>query len=187
MQSSKKGLIVMDIDDTMMSDSPYSIRPYLREFLQRVSNDYDLAIWTAASHSRVVTFLTILNQFVDWKFIWDIEACPKDSDHYGIKDLRTVCRAFGIAPEKMILIDDEPDQYDFNTPLGFRVIQAPIYTPIAEDHFFYDLLSRFSPSAASPFPISAAIPIPISAPSSVPSSAPAQSPRSKKKMNISLS
>jgi hypothetical protein len=142
MESSKKGLIVMDIDDTMMGGRPAVIRPYMRDFLCRISKEYDLAIWTAGWHSRVTRFLTVLNLPIEWKLILDIDACLCESCYYGIKDLRTVCELLSISPEKVILIDDEPEQNAFNTSLGFRVIQPPAFDANhpQEDHFFRDLL-----------------------------------------------
>lgn len=68
---SKKTLL-LDIDYTLMDQN--TPRPYLKEFLERMKEKFEIRLFTAASHSRVTDVCRVLiHDFkMDREFVRDI-------------------------------------------------------------------------------------------------------------------
>jgi RNA polymerase II subunit A small phosphatase-like protein len=123
-----KHLLILDIDESLVysRENPldpnfnfqldsYQVtkRPFLDEFINRVVDWFDVAIWTAATDDYAQEI--IQQVFPDphqLKFIWSRKRCAlrfdyEKGDYYWVKDLKKVKR-LGYELEKVLVIEDEP-------------------------------------------------------------------------------
>lgn len=88
-------------------------RPYLDEFLARVWESYDVAVWSAGGSLYVEpTVAFLMKDLPKPVFVWSGWRTTRRFDHetheaYYIKDLKKV-RKKGFAKERMLIVEDLP-------------------------------------------------------------------------------
>ena len=86
-------------------------RPNLKSFLDSVSVEFDLAIWSSASSDYVAAIASKLGKLVpEWQFVWSRMRCverlhPEQMTTLFIKDLRKVKRR-GYDLNRVLIVDD---------------------------------------------------------------------------------
>lgn len=122
-------LLILDIDETLIHgreeplDRPcefragqYHIyeRPHLSQFLDVVSEQYDLACWSSATHDYLeIVVNTITNNLAEpLLFVWDRSRCTRRTDftlqeEYFLKDLQKIKKK-GFDLERVLILEDEP-------------------------------------------------------------------------------
>jgi TFIIF-interacting CTD phosphatase-like protein len=121
----KKYLLIVDLDETLIHTAYYRIaggnlksqrglfslyeRPHLRGFLDRCSNDYDLAIWSAskADYVRWIIRVTVLVEY-DFVFIKTRKHCKRIFSKHGNVEYQKDITPFLSQYEKVIILDDFP-------------------------------------------------------------------------------
>jgi RNA polymerase II subunit A small phosphatase-like protein len=132
--ANQRPLLILDLDETLLHSSEATLdrpcdfrlgqffayrRPYVNDFLERVSAYYDLAVWTSASQAYAELAVTALFSHVPpVKFVWSAARCVRRYDHelmshYHVKDLRKV-KKLGYALERILVIDDSPEKLERN-------------------------------------------------------------------------
>ncbi len=121
----KRKLMVLDLDETLIHTAYTPIegtelkarrgyfylyeRPFLKEFLDRCSTEYDLAIWSAskADYVRWIIRSTVLSEY-SFVFINTRKNCKRIFGNGGrveyLKDLTAYLPLY----EKVIMLDDVP-------------------------------------------------------------------------------
>lgn len=123
---------MLDLDETLwygveaVADEPvrFQLRPYLGQFLEQVAQDYDLAVWTAATVDWMRYGLNILHAQTDFDlagravFLWDRTRCSWRRGEDGDLQWRKPVRKFRTGwlraryPRGRILaVDDVPRNY----------------------------------------------------------------------------
>jgi RNA polymerase II subunit A small phosphatase-like protein len=126
-------LLILDLDETLVyaakedvprvdfSVGPYDVmkRPHLDPFLEKVSEWFDLAVWTSssASYARVVVG-EIFPRPDELKFVWCSDRCTVRYDHdtgeySGTKYLRKL-KKMGYRLERVLMLDDTPGKHTRN-------------------------------------------------------------------------
>jgi TFIIF-interacting CTD phosphatase-like protein len=124
--SSKRPLLVLDLDETLIFGSevelqrpadfrigPFHLyrRPHLASFLKAVSACYDLAVWSSASADYVSGIARELAKVgIDWCFVWSRVRCverldPETCEVQFLKDLKKVKR-LGYGLDRVLIVDD---------------------------------------------------------------------------------
>ncbi|GHF50364.1 RNA polymerase II subunit A small phosphatase-like protein/ubiquitin-like domain-containing CTD phosphatase 1 [Deinococcus metalli] len=132
MTSFPRPLLVLDLDETLWygmeatddADIQFSLRPHLGLFLDHVSQDFDLAVWTAASGDWMRRGLSVLHAETGFDlagravFLWDRERCSWRRGEDGELRQRKPARKFRAGwlraryPRGRILaVDDVPGNY----------------------------------------------------------------------------
>ncbi|HOY31068.1 MAG TPA: HAD family hydrolase [Bacteroidales bacterium] len=153
-----KTLLILDIDETLLHSSYQEIqrsadlkfrgiciyfRPYLKEFLEACFKNYDVAVWSSARAEYVKYILGNLTGLSTFSFIKTRKNCRSVIKQPGLfshmkryyeKDINKV-----ISHEKIIVIDDSPDQIKIKS--GFTIV-IPIkrYLGETDDTALKDLL-----------------------------------------------
>ena len=145
MNITKRKLLILDLDETLLFSSTQSLerkedfkvagyyvylRPGLDTFLKFCFINYDVAVWTSSSSDYAE--LVIKNIFQDsskLKFIWSRERCTQKYNHernqyYWIKNLIKVKR-IGFDLTSVIMIDDSPEKLERN--YGNHIYITPYY------------------------------------------------------------
>jgi len=155
--SRKKPLLVLDLDETLIHSSTYPInteciyieefgyyvykRPFLDYFLTEVSKYYDIGIWSAGTDDYVETIIDmILPVDVDPIFVFGRSMCQlKNVDGYRVfvKPLR-ILQDFGYCLSKMLIVDDTPQKCVEN--FGNAIIPNP-YLFNTSDRELLDILA----------------------------------------------
>jgi TFIIF-interacting CTD phosphatase-like protein len=152
----KRKLLVLDLDETLIHTaySPLSSgcliaqqgyfylyeRPYLKEFLDRCSTAYDLAIWSASKvdYVRWIIRSTVLSEFA-FVFVNTRKNCKrvfaKDGRVEYIKNLSPYITQY----EKVIMLDDVPKMV---IPIGC-CIKAPEFKGGADEFLLTHLNDIF--------------------------------------------
>ncbi len=121
----KRNLLILDLDETLIHTAYAPIpggdvksqrgyfylyeRPHLKEFLDRCSAEYDLAIWSAskADYVRWIIRSTVLSDYV-FAFVNTRKNCKRIFGNGGrveyLKDLRPYLGRY----EKVMMLDDVP-------------------------------------------------------------------------------
>ncbi len=150
----KRKLLVLDLDETLIHTSYQPIlgadlksqkgyfylyeRPFLKDFLDRCSAEYDLAIWSAskADYVRWIIRSTVLSEY-SFEFINTRKDCKRIFGNGGrveyLKDLTACLPQY----EKVIMLDDVPKMV---TPIEC-CIKAPEFRGAA-DEFLLMLLNN---------------------------------------------
>ncbi|MCX6216377.1 NIF family HAD-type phosphatase [Spirosoma sp.] len=143
-------ILLLDIDYTTFHES--TPRPFLKEFLERVTGQYNVYFFTAARHQRITEVCRIL--YHQLKLSDDIvqkmnryslsrDNCPMISHrtdlggYIDVKCLRKAAEVLGVDISEILLIDDAPI-YD-NPDRDYR-IQAPGFSGNPEDKYLLTLL-----------------------------------------------
>lgn len=143
-------ILLLDIDHTTFYES--TPRPYLREFLERVTQQYEVYFYTAAGGQRVRQACQILSYDLKLSrkivgpmncFSLTYQNCSTiihktDSGAFiEVKCLRKAAAILEVDVSDIILIDDAPI-YD-NPDREFR-IQAPGFSGEVDDNYLLTLL-----------------------------------------------
>ncbi len=134
-------LLILDLDETLICGteqelpSPpdfrvahYAIyrRPHLMAFLDYCFSDFAVAVWTSSSHSYASQVAAHLFRGRNLLFLWTAERCTQrynrdTAEHYALKNLRKI-RQFGISLERVLMVDDSPEQLERNYGNHIRII-----------------------------------------------------------------
>ena len=150
MQDSKKWLIVLDLDDTIIHTVQtirginVALRPYVREFVSAFSSKCEFAIWSKGNKSYVRKVTSFFNKFridgeiipfeVDWFFIWGLEDCVE-----GEKILSKISTVYPIYNRSnTIFIDDSVLNFKYNQ--DWYCIPVPKFIGYDYDTTFLRLL-----------------------------------------------
>jgi TFIIF-interacting CTD phosphatase-like protein len=137
----KERTLLLDIDYTLFyNEKP---RPYLKEFLIRANETYNLGFYTAASSIRIAEVCRVLYHQLgfDIDFINELrltslhrDNCPMIEIESGasVKSLIKASQILNVPVETIILLDDNP-KYD--NPHADQVIQAEGYMGEEDDDY----------------------------------------------------
>lgn len=168
-QPATRPLLVLDLDETLWHgvsdigapDIPrFLLRPHLQAFLESVSQQYDLAVWTAASedwmraglHSiRAETHFDLAERAF---FLWHRERCTWRRNEQGEYELRKPARKFKAnwirslyPPERILAVDDLASNYR----CGYgHLIRVQTWTGDPEDHDLQLLAAYLTAIATEP-------------------------------------
>jgi len=124
-----KPLLILDLDETLVHSAEHVLespadfcfdeffvyrRPFLAEFLDTVSEWFNLAVWSSASGPYVRTLVGHLLDDRSLEFVWARDRCTRRFDaearqDYWVKNLEKVKRK-GIPLERVLIIDDSPEK-----------------------------------------------------------------------------
>ena len=127
----KEKLLILDLDETLIYsvESPleklpdFSFgqfctykRPYLKEFLQFCFNNFEVAVWTAATESYAVEIVkNIFEKNQIPTFFWSRVRCSFSYDEELRESILTKkmwkIRRKGYDLKKVIVVDDSPEQW----------------------------------------------------------------------------
>lgn len=141
MENSKNKLIILDLDETLIHCTPFEfendydfkidknrcrIRTGLTEFITKIAEHFELAIWSSAPDEYVQEISAIIKPTnIEFKFIWGKSKCSIDEesndmystgydDTNSIKDLRLVNSEFAYSLDNILIIDDTPQKARLN-------------------------------------------------------------------------
>lgn len=121
-------LLVLDLDETLIfsTEEPLArppdhrvgpfhvyIRPHLHRFLTEIAEDYELAVWSAATEDYVQAVVRAVTPTdVELAFVWSRSRCtqrfdPEEYEPYFVKDLKKVRRK-GYSLERALIVEDTP-------------------------------------------------------------------------------
>jgi Dullard-like phosphatase family protein len=121
-------LVILDLDETLVYASEEHLgyehdfevshylvykRPYLREFIDFVLENFRVAIWTSSGEDYAAEVVNCIFGGKDkLEFVWARNRCvrrfdPKMFEQYFIKDLKKV-RRLGYSLDHILMIDDTP-------------------------------------------------------------------------------
>jgi len=134
-------LIVLDLDENLIhaTSSPkdenwdfevfqYKVykRPGLEKFINKLSHEFDIAVWSSASDDYVQEIVNnIFPKNYELKFVWGRSKCVRridyrsvedygyfDEDHHlnYIKPLKKVKKRFKKSLDRILMIDDTPEK-----------------------------------------------------------------------------
>jgi TFIIF-interacting CTD phosphatase-like protein len=127
-------LLILDIDETLLHASEKRlerdpdfrvgqyfvyVRPYLRVFLQRCEEHFQLAIWSSSSADYLNAIIEkVLPRELNLEFVWSRERCiqrfnGETQELYYVKDLKKVSRK-GYDLDRVLIIDDSPEKVERN-------------------------------------------------------------------------
>lgn len=129
--ASQRNLLVLDLDETLLyaSEGPlahepdftlgnYSVylRPYVREFIERVLQWFNIAVWTSSTEDYASAMIARL--FPDpsrLMFAWASNRCtrkldPEMQDYFWVKDFKKLKR-LGYDLDRVLVIDDSPEKH----------------------------------------------------------------------------
>jgi RNA polymerase II subunit A small phosphatase-like protein len=142
-ESMDRTLLIMDIDETLVyateergdADPDFQIfdycvykRPYLDEFLDRLFDWFDVAVWTSSGSSYAAELVARLFTDPDrLQFVWDERRCTVRRDlamarYYTLKDLKKVKRR-GYSLERVLMVDNTPRK--LSRHYGNHLLLAP--------------------------------------------------------------
>lgn len=136
----KKPLAILDLDETLIFASKEKLnrdpdfevfgyqvykRPNLMEFINRLSTNYDLAIWSSAGNDYVESIIVKLKLDTNLKFVWGRNQATQkrqlnnfyetgnEDELYYVKSLKKVKRK-GYNLGRILIIDDSPHKSELN-------------------------------------------------------------------------
>lgn len=142
-KNDNKTLLILDLDETLVFATTKQLeraadfevfnyyiykRPYLKEFINSVNKDYQLAVWSSASDDYVQEVTQeIFSKDIDLKFVWgrsrstyrkrmrmDPYTDWYDNSHfYYIKNLKKLKRQ-GYQLQRILIVDDTPHKAQNN-------------------------------------------------------------------------
>ncbi len=128
--SPERKLLVIDLDETLIHGCPEAaggdflaagipviIRPGARDFLKKMVNFYDLAVWTSATPDYAADIVRELFSSPP-QFVWCRERCvrrlnPETLEVEFVKDLKKL-RRLGWDLASVIVVDDSPEKLSRN-------------------------------------------------------------------------
>jgi len=135
-----KKLLILDIDETMVSSryagkgdfqvGPFVVtkRPFLDEFLAKVVEIYDLAIWTSSSSDYATGVIQEIIKH-PLKFLWTESRCTSRVDmetgeRFHVKNLKKV-KEDGYDLSSVLIVDDSPEKLKLNYG---NLVRVPEFT-----------------------------------------------------------
>lgn len=106
----KPKLVIFDVDNTLFGSALSQMRPHTRSTLRKLSEHFELALWTRSPRSRAVDAATRIGLGIKWKFIWGIDECYE----FQYKSLRKVTERFSMDKDTILLVDDAEEHAKFN-------------------------------------------------------------------------
>lgn len=121
-------LLILDVDETLIHGADSSLdrppdfragefyiyrRPFVEEFIQSVSQLYELACWSSATADYLQIILNeIIPKEINLLFCWDRSRCTRRMDfvlqeEFFLKDLRKLKR-MELDLERVLILEDEP-------------------------------------------------------------------------------
>jgi len=98
-----------------------NVRPFCREFLQRLTNFYDIYAFTASTLPYATAVVKHLDPKGEWfKGILHRGNCMETRNGYYIKDLRI---AGGRDPAKALIVDNLSHSFAFHIPNGIPILE----------------------------------------------------------------
>lgn len=143
-------VLLLDIDYTLFCE--LKPRPHLKGFLERVSQQYNLYFYTAASRERITEVCRILyhqlglnDELVQHlnRYSLSRESCPmidyktENGSHIDVKCLHKAAEKLGVSFDDVTLLDDNPT---YDNPDKEKRIQAPAFYGQANDDYLLNLL-----------------------------------------------
>ncbi|MFA7336838.1 MAG: HAD family hydrolase [Candidatus Obscuribacterales bacterium] len=145
-------LLILDIDETLIHgrEEPlarpceflaghYHIyeRPHLGPFLKSVSELYDLACWSSATHDYLEIVVNTITKDLaaPLLFVWDRSRCTRRTDftlqeEYYLKDLQKIKKK-GYNLERVLILEDEPRKV--NRHFGNAIFVKPYVGALNDD------------------------------------------------------
>lgn len=127
-------LVILDLDETLIysSEGPldreadgrvgrYFVyrRPHVRSFIEALSRDYQVAIWTSATADYAADVIRlIVPEATQLTFVWSSDRCTRKFDaelqeFYWIKDLKKI-RKLSFDLDRVLVVDDTPTKHERN-------------------------------------------------------------------------
>ena len=149
-----KKTLLLDIDYTIMNgETP---RPFLKEFIEKVKEKYNIVFYTAAMPIRVTEVLRIFHHKfgMDRDFVRDLQFdalhrqnCPMiEYFHKGdrstsieIKCFKKASEILDVPVEDMIMLDDNPTH---GHPNASQIIQAEGFWNLENDDYLVRVLDQ---------------------------------------------
>ncbi len=144
-----KKLLLLDIDYTIFyNDVP---RPYLKEFIERMSSKYNIGLYTAGSKDRVLDVLRYLHHKAELpreltrsiqRLSLSYETCPtiehwnSKSSTITIKCLNKAASILRVDKNNIILLDDNPKH---GHPDADQIVQAQGFAGNLNDTYLLTL------------------------------------------------
>jgi len=142
-------LLVLDIDETLIYAScselsyppdyrdtfyDYYKRPYVDDFLLRMSKSFRMAIWSSAGTSYIHRVAENVLPPIEWEFIWGLNKntiayCYEEHGRYHVKDFKKL-RKKGYNIERALMVDDTPRKCERNYG---NAIYIPAYEGGSDD------------------------------------------------------
>jgi TFIIF-interacting CTD phosphatase-like protein len=125
-------LLVLDLDETLIYSvedplvrladhriGPFHVyrRPHLERFLTGAAEEYDLAVWSAATPDYVrAAVAAVVPRDIQLAFVWGRDRCtqrfdPEQMERYFVKDLKKVKRK-GYSLSRMLIVEDTPQKVE---------------------------------------------------------------------------
>lgn len=146
MSNQPKSILLLDIDyTTFCEEKP---RPFLREFIEQMSETHQIGFYTAASSDRLMFVLRHLYHKMELpddvvkkiqRHSLDRTRCPMVKDETGTfeyKCLRKAAEVIRVDPSQITLLDDMPMH---DNPDVAQRIQAPGFWGQENDTYLRDL------------------------------------------------
>jgi RNA polymerase II subunit A small phosphatase-like protein len=161
-----KTLLILDLDETLMhaQKEPLEqkeafklfhfyvyLRPFLKQFLEEIKNDFLIAVWSSASDDYVEAIVErLFPEDYPLEFVWGRKRCTyrskRFSEHFGryledyetpyfyLKPLDKVKRK-GYKLERILIVDDSPEKTQNN--YGNAIYPSEFTGNSADDELLY--------------------------------------------------
>lgn len=125
-----RSLLILDLDETLWHGTlsagrvSFALRPHLREFLEQVSETYDLAVWSSATADWIEEGFNVVKRKTGFDlparcfFVWDRSRCTlkrtEDGDYEWRKPARKLRTGWirSLYPrERILAADDTPRKW----------------------------------------------------------------------------
>jgi len=155
----EKILLILDLDETLIHATENELqvacdfkyldyfiykRPYLSVFLDKISKDFRLAIWSSASDEYVEDIVRLINpKHIEFEFIWGRSRCTLKRDYildsYVQEKRMKKIKKQGYSLEKSLIVDDSPEKTKDN--YGNAIYIKPFEGDVKDREL--ELLSEF--------------------------------------------
>lgn len=130
MTAQGRPLLILDLDETLwhgvqsLAGVTFALRPHLREFLESVSEVYDLAVWSSATLDWMEAGFKVIQQETGFDlparsfFVWDRSRCTLKRTEEGEYEWRKPARKLRARwvrekypRERILAVDDTPAKW----------------------------------------------------------------------------
>jgi Dullard-like phosphatase family protein len=131
MQSVEKKLLILDLDETLVYANEEKLnrqedfivgqyfvykRPYLQEFIDFCTENFDVAVWTSSTRNYATEIVNdIFPNPNDLKFFWSRERCTirydQELQETYFEKMMSKVRKCGYDLAKVIVVDDSPEKW----------------------------------------------------------------------------
>lgn len=161
-----KTLLILDLDETLMHAREQALeekeafkvfhfyvylRPFLKEFLEEIKEDFLVAVWSSASDDYVEAMVAqLFPKDYPLEFVWGRQRCTyrskRFSEHFGryLKDYETPffylksldkVKRKGYQLERILIVDDSPEKTQNN--YGNAIHPSEFTGSTADDELLY--------------------------------------------------